>query len=218
VHRLEYQVRNQKALIESVVDAAPVVIALLDIDDRVVLDNHEYKKLQADLGMAEPAPMLMSAVRASLRDSSRPGGRRTSGYRLPRSRGADRSCPAAGRRAGFPVPAAGFVKTTVRADAFLAGQGRDYLLLVAKEITSLRVQQEKIRVAALQAVMAEEDRLSALRESLVGRHLPARRAAQHDRLGGRHADAAPGRIGPDVGGAGPTPSTPASRRSPICAR
>ncbi|MEF8720621.1 MAG: PAS domain S-box protein [Candidatus Accumulibacter necessarius] len=79
VHRLEYQVRNQKALIESVVDAAPMVIALLDVDDRVVLDNHEYKKLQADLGMAEPAPMLMSAVRASLElESGR--GRRTSGY------------------------------------------------------------------------------------------------------------------------------------------
>jgi nitrogen fixation negative regulator NifL len=52
------------------------------------------------------------------------------------------------------------------ADAFLAGQGRDYLLLVAKEITSLRAQQEKVRVAALQAVMADEDRVSSLRESL----------------------------------------------------
>ncbi|HCN66882.1 MAG TPA: nitrogen fixation negative regulator NifL, partial [Candidatus Accumulibacter sp.] len=33
LHRLESQVRNQKALIESVVDAAPMVIALLDADD-----------------------------------------------------------------------------------------------------------------------------------------------------------------------------------------
>jgi hypothetical protein len=71
VHRLEYQVRNQKALIESVVDAAPVVIALLDVDDRVVLDNHEYKMLQADLGMAEPAPMLMSADPCRVSNSNR---------------------------------------------------------------------------------------------------------------------------------------------------
>jgi hypothetical protein len=52
------------------------------------------------------------------------------------------------------------------ADAFLADQGRDYLLLVAKEITSLRTQQEKARVAALQVLMADEDRVSGLRESL----------------------------------------------------
>jgi protein-histidine pros-kinase len=37
---------------------------------------------------------------------------------------------------------------------------------VAKDITGLRSQQEKARVAALQAVMSEEDRVSALRESL----------------------------------------------------
>jgi nitrogen fixation negative regulator NifL len=164
VHRLEYQVRNQKALIESVVDAAPVVIALLDIDDRVVLDNHEYKKLQADLGMVEPAPMLMSAVRASLElESGR--GRRTSGYLfLDREVRID---PPGGRPPRwFSCSGSRVREDDGAADAFLAGQGRDYLLLVAKEISSLRVQQEKIRVAALQAAMAEEDRVSALRESL----------------------------------------------------
>ena len=49
MHRLEREVRNQKALIESVVDSAPVAIALLDREDRVMLDNHEYKKLMGDL-------------------------------------------------------------------------------------------------------------------------------------------------------------------------
>ncbi|MDD5471847.1 MAG: nitrogen fixation negative regulator NifL, partial [Sideroxydans sp.] len=38
VHRLERQVQNQKTLIESVVDAAQVAIALLDENERVVLD------------------------------------------------------------------------------------------------------------------------------------------------------------------------------------
>jgi nitrogen fixation negative regulator NifL len=164
VHRLESQVRNQKALIESVVDAAPMVIALLDVDDRVVLDNHEYKKLQADLGMAEPAPMLMSAVRASLElDSGR--GRRTSGYLfLDREVRLD---PPGGRSPRwFSCSGSRVREDDGAADAFLAGQGRDYLLLVAKEITSLRLQQEKVRVAALQVVMADEDRVSGLRESL----------------------------------------------------
>jgi nitrogen fixation negative regulator NifL len=39
-------------------------------------------------------------------------------------------------------------------------------LLIAKEITQQRAQQEKVRMAALQATMAEENRISGLRESL----------------------------------------------------
>ena len=164
VQRLEYQVRNQKALIESVVDAAPVVIALLDIDDRVVLDNHAYKMLQADLGMAEPAPMLMTAVRASLElDSGR--GRRTSGY-LFLDREVRLDPPGGKQPRWFSCSGSRVREDAGTAEAFLAGQGRDYLLLVAKEITSLRAQQEKARVAALRAVMADEDRVSSLRESL----------------------------------------------------
>ncbi|MBI5110304.1 MAG: nitrogen fixation negative regulator NifL [Rhodocyclales bacterium] len=164
MHRLECQVRNQKALIESVVDAAPMVIALLDVDDRVVLDNQEYKKLQADLGMAEPAPMLMTAIRA-LRESQPPGGRRNAGYdfldlevRL--------DLPDGKPPRWFSCSGSRVREDDMRADAFFAGSGRDYLLLVAKEITGLRAQQEKVRVAALQAVMADEDRVAALRESL----------------------------------------------------
>ena len=45
MHHLEQQVHYQKALIESMVDAAPAMIALLDENGRVILDNHEYKKL-----------------------------------------------------------------------------------------------------------------------------------------------------------------------------
>lgn len=164
VHRLEYQVRNQKALIESVVDAAPVVIALLDVDDRVVLDNHEYKKLQADLAMAEPAPMLMSAIRASLEVESGKG-RRTSGY-VFLDREVRIDPPGGNPPRWFSCSGSRVREDDSAADAFLAGRRRDYLLLVAKEITSLRAQQEKVRVAALQAVMADEDRVLALRESL----------------------------------------------------
>jgi len=61
MHRLERQVQNQKAMIESVVDAAQVAICLLDEDDRVVLDNQEYKKLIGDLDR-EPAATLLAAL------------------------------------------------------------------------------------------------------------------------------------------------------------
>jgi len=164
MHRLECEVKNQKALIESVVDAAPVVIVVLDVDDRVVLDNHEYKKLQADLGMAEPAPMLMTAIRAGL-EAAAGSGRRSSGYAFL-DREVRLDLPGGKLPRWFSCSGSRVREDDSTADAFFAGGGRDYLLLVAKEITGLRAQQEKARVAALQAVMAEEDRVSVLRESL----------------------------------------------------
>lgn len=164
MHRLECEVKNQKALIESVVDAAPMVIALLDVDDRVVLDNHEYKKLQADLGMAEPAPMLMTSIRAGL-EVEAISGRRNSGYAFL-DREVRLDLPGGKPPRWFSCSGSRVREDDSGADAFFAGGGRDYLLLVAKEITGMRAQQEKVRVAALQAVMAEEDRVSALRESL----------------------------------------------------
>lgn len=167
MHRLECEVKNQKALIESVVDAAPMVIAVLDVDDRVVLDNQEYKKLQADLGMAEPAPMLMTSIRAGLEAESalaKPG-RRNSGY-IFLDREVRLDLPGGKPPRWFSCSGSRVREDDSRADAFFAGSGRDYLLLVAKEITGLRAEQEKGRVAALQAVMAEEDRVSVLRESL----------------------------------------------------
>jgi len=164
MHRLECEVRNQKALIESVVDAAPMVIAVLDVDDRVVLDNQEYKKLQADLGMAEPAPMLMTAIRAGL-ELETAKGRRNSGYAFL-DREVRLDLPGGKPPRWFSCSGSRVREDDSGADAFFEGGGRDYLLLVAKEITGLRAEQEKVRVAALQVMMAEEDRVSALRESL----------------------------------------------------
>lgn len=164
VHRLECQVKNQKALIESVVDVAPMVIALLDAGDKVVLDNQEYKKLQADLGMLEPSTLLMSAIRAGL-DPDAPPDRHHSGY-VFLDREVRLDPPGGKAPRWFSCSGSVVREDDARADTFFVAQSRDYLLLVAKEITGLRAEQEKVRVAALRAMMADEDRTSALRESL----------------------------------------------------
>lgn len=164
LHRLECQVKNQKALIESVVDAAPIVVALLGNDDKVVLDNQEYKKLQADLGMSEPAPILMAAIRAGF-EGEVTESRHNSGY-VFLDREVRLDPPGGKSPRWFSCSGSSVREDDSRADAFFGDQGHDYLLLVAKEITGLRAEQEKVRVAALQALMAEEDRQSALREGL----------------------------------------------------
>ncbi|SBT05988.1 PAS protein (fragment) [Candidatus Accumulibacter aalborgensis] len=74
LHRLERVVGNQKKLIESVVDAAPMAFALLDQSGRVILDNHEYKKLLTSMGGNEPAHTLLASLSPNWRESlsSRP--------------------------------------------------------------------------------------------------------------------------------------------------
>ena len=61
-HELETQLRQQKMRIETVLDAAPVLVVLLDEAGKVLLDNHEYKKLLGDLRGREPVEVLREAL------------------------------------------------------------------------------------------------------------------------------------------------------------
>ncbi|HEY6896953.1 MAG TPA: nitrogen fixation negative regulator NifL [Rhodocyclaceae bacterium] len=163
LHRLECQVRNQKALIESVVDGAPVALALIDGNEKIVLDNHEYKKLVADLGGREPASVILAAIRADL-GADLTAHRSGEGYAfLDREVRIDR--PNASTR-WFSCSGVWVKEQDSRADSFFTDESRTYLLLVATEVTKLRAQQEKAQLAALQSLVAEEDRVNALRESL----------------------------------------------------
>ncbi|MCX8086627.1 MAG: nitrogen fixation negative regulator NifL [Rhodocyclaceae bacterium] len=163
-HRLECQVSNQKALIESVIDAAPLAIALIDGEDCVVLDNHEYKKLMGDLAMAEPASLILDAVRADLGHGLGPA----KDGALAFAEREIRIDPPGGKPPRWFACTGAWVKSVDEgADAFFGRQDTLYLLLLARETTRQRAQQEKARMAALQATMAEENRVSALRESLL---------------------------------------------------
>ena len=161
IHRLERLVRNQKALIETVVDAAPMAFALLDPTGRVILDNHEYKKLITDLRVKEPAHTLLDGLNPNWRE------------RLGNSPAA---CGFSGREARIdrPVGRARWLSVTASvidmqgdgADSFLCAAGQPGLLLVISDVSNLREEQERARAAGLKATLAEEERASAIREGL----------------------------------------------------
>jgi PAS domain S-box-containing protein len=163
VHRLERQVQNHKALIESVVDAAQVAICLLDEKDRVVLDNQEYKKLIGALGR-EPASVLLTALREQMGvefDQAR-ARRRAISHRELRV-----------ERPGQPVrwfacAVSWFEEQDVSADAFYEPARHHYLLLTAQGIDDLKRQEEAQRLNSLAALLAEQERLQSLRETLAG--------------------------------------------------
>ena len=163
VHRLERQVQNQKTLIESVVDAAQVAIVVLDENERVILDNQEYKKLIGDLGQ-EPAQAVLATLRTGMGaefESARQSGRGFSGREisLPRKNGEPR---------WFACGGSWIEELDTSADAFYEPRRHHYMLLTIQDITPLKEQQEAIRVNGLRALLAEQERIQSLREALAG--------------------------------------------------
>lgn len=163
VHRLERQVQNQKTLIESVVDAAQVAIVLLDDQERVVLDNQEYKKLVSDLGK-EPATKILDALRSQM------GSAFTKAHDKHRNIAAREVCIELSNHHArwFSCAVSWFEEHDVGADAFYEPQRRHYLLLTIQDISQLKQQQEALRINGLRALLAEQERIQGLRETLAG--------------------------------------------------
>lgn len=165
LHRLEQQVRNQKALIESVVDAAPLVIAVLDDQGRVVLDNQAYKKLMGDMRGREPARALLGALKISMGgafEQARDGGQGFAEQVVSFHSGADRA------PRWFSCSGTWIQERDLSADGFFEPHRRTYLLLIADEITALKRRQEETRINALRALGAEEELAAGMREVLSG--------------------------------------------------
>jgi len=163
VHRLERQVQNQKTLIESVVDSAQVAIALLDEKERVVLDNHESKKLISDIGK-EPAAQLLAALREQM------GNTFTTAYDKHRNIAAGEVCIEVNNRPArwFSCATSWFEEQDVGADAFYEPLLRHYQLLTIQDISELKRQQEALRINSLQALLSEQERIQGLGETLAG--------------------------------------------------
>ncbi|HXE40982.1 MAG TPA: nitrogen fixation negative regulator NifL [Azonexus sp.] len=161
LHQLERAVQNQKHLIESVVDAAPIAIALLDPSGRVLLDNLEYKKLVTDLGVKEPAHMLLDGLAPMWRESLAGHPKGCSFFN--REVRIDRP---AGRARWLSVTTSVIDLQSNCEDAYFCAGGQPGLLLAIADVTNLRDEQERTRAAVLQAVLAEEERTAAIREGL----------------------------------------------------
>jgi nitrogen fixation negative regulator NifL len=164
-HGLEQKVKNQKKLIETVVDSIPVATVLLDAENRVVLDNLVYKGLTSELGIAEPIQFFLNILREEMGprweylQSSRKGFRNHEIRVDPGGRRAPR---------WFSCAGTWFAENDIGVEAYFQQRQETYLLLSLTDITQQKRQQEEIRISALKALMAEEERIQSLRETLSG--------------------------------------------------
>lgn len=163
-HHAEQQVGNQKQLIESVINASPVAMAVLNDSKRVVLDNQMYKMLISELDKKEPALFFLDALEqemGALWDN--PDRNRGFAHLEIRVEGVGRR----GTR-WFSCSGNWFSEDDTCADNFFVKQSKDYLLLSINDISQQRRQQENLQVQTLRTMLAEEEHIRSIRETLLG--------------------------------------------------
>lgn len=161
LNRLERVVRNQKQIIESAIDSAPVAIAMLDETGRVLLDNHEYKKLISEIRVEEPAHYLLNEVAPRWRS------------RLGRDfvslsfRHREVRFDLTGQRPRWlSVNLSAIDLQSDSAERYFSGNDSAALMMVITDVTPLRAEQERARIAMLRAAVANEERSASIREGL----------------------------------------------------
>lgn len=161
LHNLKNKVYNQKELIESVVDYAPMAIALLDIQGKVVLDNRAYKTLMADLDGHEPAELILQSLSGIIGEDFATACAREYSFENQEVR--------LGREPRWFSCSASWIKEfDLRAESYFESDRQSGLLLVANEITRQKHEQEQARINAVQALMMEQSATLNMQETLSG--------------------------------------------------
>lgn len=164
VHELEQRVLNQKLMIEAVVNVAPEAMAVLDEQGKLVLANPSYRNLVAEIAPDGNEETIFAILEQKLEGhleqllTQRKGfcSKEISidlgGY-LPRYF----SC------FGSSIDVQGET-----ADGFFEQTVIHYTLLVLNDITEVRKRERDTHLNALKALMAEQDLVQGMHETLNG--------------------------------------------------
>lgn len=164
-YQAEKTLSNQKLLIESVINSSPIAMVVVDEHDKVILDNQLYKALVSDLGKGEPAQYFLQLLRDELDDywldlQANNQGFTNREFRIETKNGLDARW--------FSCAGNWFVENEVAADAFFANNTKKYLILTLTDITKQRHHLEALRLQTLKTLMAEDERVRSIRETLLG--------------------------------------------------
>jgi nitrogen fixation negative regulator NifL len=164
-YQAEKVVINQKLLIESVINSSPIAMVVVDDNDQVILDNQLYKALVSDLGKGEPAQYFLGLLREELADSwlelqANNQGFTNREFRVESKNGLNVRW--------FSCAGNWFIENEVAADAFFANNTKKYLILTLTDITKQRHHIEALHLQTLKTLMAEDERVRSIRETLLG--------------------------------------------------
>ncbi len=165
VHALQQRLAYQKSLIEAALDVAPMVVAMVDEDRKILLDNHAYKALLADSGSEEPAQLFLGALeqQAGLELAAVcHGGVGFTNVEVRLDIKGPRS-PRWFTCSGVPIPD---LDDAARSYFETGRAGRCGLLLIANEVTDSRRRINEARLNMIRANMAEQQVVQTMREAI----------------------------------------------------
>lgn len=163
-HQLERRVENQDALLSSVIEAAPVLIVLVNTEGEVVFSNPAYKMLRRDLRGENVAAHFLDAFTASLGISIQDMCEKGFDFSAVEVR-VDLS---EDETRWFACTASKVQEHDMSAAGYFTKDGRAGLLLVASDITLQRRRYEQARTNAVRALMAEQQMVQGMREVISG--------------------------------------------------
>jgi nitrogen fixation negative regulator NifL len=164
-HELSVALRQQKARIETVLDAAPVIAVLMDMNGEIILDNQEYKKLLGDLRGREPMSLLRTAMEQQAGFDPLTRAAEGQGFRDVEI---SIEVPGSGGPRWFACSGTAVNESdTSLSGYFVRGDaGARKLLLLANDITGRRREIERAHLENLRARLAEQQLAQGMREAL----------------------------------------------------
>jgi nitrogen fixation negative regulator NifL len=140
-------------------------MVVIDDQDRVILDNHNYKALVTDLDKGEPAVFFLQLLRnemGNLWQQIQSDGRGFNNREFRIEGKGNR------RSRWFSCAGNWFTENAVNANAFFDNTSKQYLILTITDITRQRRQMEELHLQALKTIMSEDERVRSIRETLLG--------------------------------------------------
>jgi len=164
-YQAKKKLENQKHLIESVINASSVAMVVIDQNNRVVMDNLQYKSLVSDLDKQEPANLFIDLLAQEFGDihnylAKHPEGINNFEVRID---GRANHSPL-----WFSCSGKIFQEQAITASNFFEDSRQHYLLLSISNVTHQKLQQEKIHLNSLKIMLAEEEQIRSIRETLLG--------------------------------------------------
>lgn len=164
VHELEQKVLNQKLMIEAVVNSVPSAVVVIDEFERIVSSNPSYRRLATELAPDQPLEAGIQVVRETLGTTFTQLLEERRGFEDKEfSLEVGHSQPRWYSCFGTTIEIKG-----EKADGFFDQDIRHYVLLMINDISDLRRRQEEVHLNALKALMAEEDLVQGMRETVNG--------------------------------------------------
>ena len=164
MHLLQRQVENQKTLIESVIEGAPIALVLLDDDGAAILSNQAYKSLTGVMNGRDPAEFFLSHIAQALQKSRDEVLHLSSGFS-----NIEVPFECSGREPRwFSCSGRQVHELPVAADSCFGCQKQSALVLACNEITEQKRHFEKARTASVAARMGEQSIRHNVREVLAG--------------------------------------------------